>query len=238
MRCARDYISIRDPKGFTLVELLIAVAILVIITTLVYGSFARSYDAREFVLQAHERFHTARLALHRMANEISMAFIFDCREQNTPTGELAVRTPFKLEHEGDVDRLMFASFSHLRMYRDVHESDQNIVTYFGENDPQDSSKTNLMRKIKTHLDGKPEDGGKALLLCPDIEELGFELWDDSKQEWEDEWDCSQVERLNQIPILVRIKLVVVDEYGKEMPFTTTTRIFTNKPLSNWMKPSQ
>lgn len=238
MTDARTFKHNWNRSGFTLVELLIAVSILVIITTLIYGSFTRSYDAREFVLAAQERFHTARLALYRMANEISMAFIYECREQNTPTGEPNLRTLFKLEHEGNVDRLLFASFSNLRLFRNVHESDQNVITYYGENDPQDSSKTNLLRKVKTHIDGNPEDGGKALLLCPDIEELSFELWDETKQEWVDEWDCSQVERLNQMPSLVRITLTVVDEYGKEMPFVTITRIFARKPLNNWMKPSQ
>jgi hypothetical protein len=38
--------------------------------------------------------------------------------------------------------------------------------------------------------------------------------------------------------MVRITLTVIDEYGEETPVTTTSRIFVNKPLSNWMKPSQ
>lgn len=224
--------------GFTLLELLIALSITAMISTLVYGSFSRTFEAREYVLASQERFHTVRVALERMSREISMAFVYDCRELDTPTGERRQRTLFKVEREGDVDRMVFTSFSHLRMFRGVNESDQNVLTYYGESDPDDTSVTNLMRREKVRIDGEPEEGGKALVLCPDVEEMHIELWDETKQEWVEEWDCSQIERLNQLPRMVRIQLVVRDLEGEEMPFTAVTRIFTRKPLANWMKPSQ
>jgi general secretion pathway protein J len=234
----QDFAKATSGKGFTLVELLIAVGITGIITVLVYGSFARTFDTREFVLQSQERYHTVRVALERMAREISMAFVYDCREVDTPTGERRHKTLFKVEREGKVDRMVFTSFSHLRLFKDVNESDQNVLSYYGEGDPEDSSITNLVRREKTRIDGEPEEGGDALVLCPDIESLHFELWDEDKEEFVEEWDCSQIERLNRLPPMVRITLTVIDEYGEETPLTTTSRIFVNKPLSNWMKPSQ
>jgi general secretion pathway protein J len=225
-------------SGFTLVEVIIAISILSMITVLVWGSFARTFDTREFVLNAQERFHTVRVALERMSSELSMAFVYDCREMETMTGEQRHRTLFKVDQEGDVDRLTFSSFSHLRMFRDVHESDQNIITYYGENDPDDSSITNLMRREKFRIDGEPEEGGQELLLCPDIVSLSFELWNQEKEDWTDDWDCSQIENRNELPSLVRIKLVVEDEYEEELAFTTIARIFVQKPLSNWLKKSQ
>jgi len=225
-------------KGFTLVELLIAVGITGIITVLVYGSFASTFDTREFVLKGQERFHTVRVALERMSREISMAFVYDCRELDTPTGERRHKTAFKIEREGKVDRMVFSSFSHLRLFKDANESDQNVLSYYSEGDPKDSSITNLVRREKTKIDGEPEEGGKALVLCPDIESLHFELWDEEKEDWVEEWDCSQIERLNRLPNMVRITLTVIDEYDEEAPYVTTTRIFATKPLFNWMKPSQ
>jgi general secretion pathway protein J len=121
-------------NGFTLVELLIAIGISGIITVLVYGSFARTFDTREFVLQSQERYHTVRVALERMAREISMAFVYDCREVDTPTGERRHKTLFKVEREGKVDRMVFTSFSHMRLFKDVNESDQNVLSYYGDPD--------------------------------------------------------------------------------------------------------
>lgn len=233
-----DFAQASPDEGFTLVELLIAVGITGIITVLVYGSFARTFDTREFVLKSQERYHTVRVALERMSREISMAFVYDCREVDTSTGERRHKTLFKVERDGKIDRMVFSSFSHLRLFKNANESDQNVLSYYSEGDPEDSSITNLVRREKTRIDGEPEEGGEALVLCPDIESLRFELWDEEKEDWAEEWDCSQIERLNRLPPTVRITLTVLDEYGEETSLTTTTRIFVSKPLFNWLKPSQ
>jgi general secretion pathway protein J len=228
----------RAQGGFTLIEIMIATAIMAIVSSLVYGSFSRTFETRDFVASVQQRYHGVRLALERMSREISQAFIYECREIDTPTGERHMWTVFKVERSGQIDKLVFSSFSHMRLTRDVNESDQNVLTYYGEDDPEDSSITNLMRKEKVRIDGEPEEGGVPMVMCHDVESLHFELWDETKLDWVEEWDCTQVERLNQIPKLVRITMTVINEFGEEMPFTTITRIFTNKPLATWLKPSQ
>ncbi len=225
-------------RGLTLIELMIAVAITAIIGTLVYGSFDRTFESREFVLRAQERYHTARLALERMSREISSAFVYDCRKLDTPTGEQRDQTLFKVDQEGKVPRVTFTSFSHLRLFRDVHESDQNVIVYYGENDSRDGRRLNLMRREKVRIDGRPEEGGQSQVACPDIVSLQVELWDENKQDWTDQWDCSQVERLNTLPRMVRLTLTVLDEYGKELPLRTIARLFIQKPLANFLKRSQ
>jgi general secretion pathway protein J len=49
--------------GFTLVEVMIALTIVAIIASLIYGSFARTFDVREQVGQSLERYHSMRVAL-------------------------------------------------------------------------------------------------------------------------------------------------------------------------------
>ncbi|MBN2494037.1 MAG: prepilin-type N-terminal cleavage/methylation domain-containing protein [Deltaproteobacteria bacterium] len=231
--------ALRDRRGgFTLLEIMIAIAILGIVMSLIYGSFARTFEVRDFVSRVQERYHSVRVAMERMARELSMAFIYDCRELDTPTGERHFWTTFKVVPRGKMDEITFCSFAHLRLFRDVDESDQSEISYYSQEDPEDASKNNLIRREKTRIDGRPGEGGEEMVLCPDIESLNFELWDEVDQDWVEEWDCSQMERQNQLPRMVRITMTVVDEHGEEIPFTTTTRIFTNKPLANWLKPSQ
>jgi len=220
----------RTKQGFTLIEMLIAVAITGIIATLIYGSFARTFESREYVLQSQERYHMARLAMDRMTREISMAFVIDCSDQSIGSGERRYRTPFKVEDESEVDRMQFASFSHLRLFRDVHESDQNILTYYGETDPVDTRKTNLMRKEKHRIDGEPDDGGQAEILCRDIEKLDIQLWDELKSDWVKEWNCSRLDQQNRLPRMVKLSLSFYDEEKQKIPLTGVARIFTNKPL--------
>jgi general secretion pathway protein J len=228
----------KSQGGFTLAEVLIAIAILAIISTLVWGSFARVFESQEVVTRIQERYHGVRLALSRMAREISMAFIYECRELNTSTGERRYQTIFKVDPASQVDRITFSSFSHLRMTRDVNESDQNVLSYFAREDPDDADVTNLVRSEKVRIDGDPEEEGNVMILCHDIESLHFKMWDRKKKDWVEEWDCSQVEHLNQLPHLVRISLSAMDENDQELNVSTITRIFTTKALANWMQASQ
>jgi general secretion pathway protein J len=224
-----------EQSGFTLVEVLIALTIVAIISSLIYGSFARTFDVREQVTQSQERYHGLRVAIERMSREISMAFVYNCQQLDTPTGERRYQTLFKLEHEGKFDKLTFTSFSHLRLFKDVHESDQNVLSYFGEDDPKRSGQYNLMRREKARIDGQPEEGGETQVLCPDIKELRFDFWDVQKNDWVDDWDCSRIERQNQLPRLVRIKLVAAEGHDQQIKLSTIARIFTLKPLMNWIK---
>ena len=61
-------------RGFSLTEILIAVAILGMMGTMTFGTFNSAVNSREVALEIAEREHEVRLALERMAREISMAF--------------------------------------------------------------------------------------------------------------------------------------------------------------------
>ncbi len=226
-----------EASGFTLVEVLIAVSIVAIIGSLVFGSFARTFESRDVATRLQERAHLVRQAMERMARELSMAFIYDCQERPSTTGEPKLRSTFRMEREGKVDRALFLSFSHQRLQRDARESDQCLVSYYGENDPVELSQTNLVRREKVRFSGDPDEGGAVEVLLPDVESVHFDMWDESKQDWVEEWNCQQIERMNQLPRLIRIRVVVRGEGGEEIPYSTVTRLFVNKPLFNWMKPS-
>jgi prepilin-type N-terminal cleavage/methylation domain-containing protein len=63
MRRSRD-------AGFTLIEILLAMAILAFVTTMMWGSFSQTATNKRALEAAQERVHTARVALMRMAREL------------------------------------------------------------------------------------------------------------------------------------------------------------------------
>jgi prepilin-type N-terminal cleavage/methylation domain-containing protein len=60
-------------NGFTLIEVMLALAILGFITTIMWGSFSQTANNKKAIEAAQERLHTVRVALLRMAREIEMA---------------------------------------------------------------------------------------------------------------------------------------------------------------------
>jgi len=212
-------------RGMTLIEVLTAVAILALVTGLIYGSISRSLAARDLADRIEERYSTARIAMDRISRELSMAYLtmhmsYDKRTQ----------TLFKAKSESPVDRVLFSSMAHLRLAPDVHESDLSYIEYYGEYSNDGKGRTRIMRKEKPGLDDKPEEGGVAEVLAEDISGLELRYWDDAQKEWADDWDSTGIEKGNKLPRLVKITLLMLDENGKELKFVTKTRLFMDKPL--------
>jgi len=207
--------------GFTLIELMLAIAILALITTLMWSSFSQASRNKKRIEAQQERTHTVRTALLRMARELEMAFLSESEE---PDATLP-RTQFLGVSRPDVDELWLTSFAHQRLRAGAPESDAAAIGYFGERDPEDRRILNLMRKESRRLVPKDphEIPGETYVLCPDIVRLKFSYYDYRKKEWHDDWD-SKVMGMNFLPSHVHISLTVLDDQGREQTYATDARI--------------
>ena len=70
--------------GFTLMEILIAVAILGMISMLSFGSIRGSVDASERAQKVTDRYHQIRQALARMSRELQSAYLSEHRNCDDP----------------------------------------------------------------------------------------------------------------------------------------------------------
>lgn len=213
-------------RGMTLLEIIVSVSIVAVMASLVYGSARRQMEARELASRIEERYSMVRIAMSRMCREISMAFL-----SNHISPDKRTQTIFKGVSESPINRLTFSSFSHQRLRSDVHESDQNIITYYGKSDKDNSSLMNIMRYEKRIIDDKPEEYGEGEVLARGVVGLKFRYYDEEKKEWVDSWDTMGIERGNKLPRYVEITLTILDEGGKEISFVSKTKIQIQKPLS-------
>lgn len=208
-------------RGMTLIEIALATAIVAIMGTLTWGSISRSFDAYESVSSIDARFHNVRVAMNRMAREISMAFL------THPTRDLGKermwKTIFKTEGSSPT-KLHFTSFAHQRLRENAKECDQSEISYFVDRDPDDRDVQNLMRREDVRIDSEPEEGGRAYVLAEDVKDFKLRFFDPKDDDWTDEWDTDDPEFENRLPTIVEITLIIEDENRKEMKFVTKTRI--------------
>src|SRR4029077_18433862 len=85
------------PAGFTLIEVMLALAILGFVTTIMWGSFSQTVANKKAIESAQERTHTVRVALMRIVREIEMSYLSD--SENTALSER--RTFFLGSSHGD-----------------------------------------------------------------------------------------------------------------------------------------
>ncbi len=212
----------RAPRGFSLVELMIAVAITAFIGAVIAGSYQQVDRAASIVRDQSARASAVRLSLARMTREISMAFLSEhydrARFRDRPT--LFV---------GRGDELLFTTMAHVRRYQDTAESDQVVVEYLVERDPATGEEA-LFRREKLHIDDEPDRGGKKDLVADHVSKLTLQYWDRTRKEWAREWSTRSSERMNELPPRVRTELEVKDADGQVHKYATQARVALTTPL--------
>jgi len=217
----------RDPaRGFTLVEVLIAVAITAVIGAMALGAFQRSHAARQAVEEQDERVAGARGVLGRMAREVSAAFLSDHFDRQRFRDRPTV---FKGRDGGDRDSLLFATMAHTRGIRDARESDQSVVEYYVDTDPEAPGEYALFRREKVRIDDDPGRGGTKALLLRHVSGFDVTYWDWQKQEWTRDWSTAPGDR-TLLPTRVRMKLLLRMPDGKDKSFETQARVAIVRPL--------
>jgi general secretion pathway protein J len=194
-------------RGFTLVEVMIAIAVLALIATVIYSAFAGMKRTKEGVERINDRHREGRLAMSRMVRELQSAYI--SMHQPIPPVMPVQKTIFKGSQGSPGDRLDFAAFAHRRLVEDSSETDQEEVSYFAESDPDRSGVVNLVRRVSPRLDMYPEKGGKVEILATDIDLFELKYLDAATGQWSDRWDTTQAtEQVGRLPLQVRIVLVL------------------------------
>jgi general secretion pathway protein J len=216
-----------NARAFTLLEVMIAVAVLAMIGAVTYKAFDGAYDLKRRVERAEDRDQTVRAALDRIAREVSMTFLSEHYDRK----RLRERpTFFKLKDgRGEAD-LTITSFAHERLHVDAKESDQALFEYKLERD--DDGNRSLFRRVKPHFDEEWERGGQKAVLADDVVKFTVQAWDPKEREWRDEWDSNSPQRSGQvlIPPRVKIALTIKDEQGKDKTWSTQARIVLGQPL--------
>jgi len=210
-------------RGFTLIEVLIAMGITAAMAVMTIGSLREVDRAAEIVRLQDERYGAARVALSRIAREVSMAFLSDNWDANRS------RDPVTL-FVGREDELLFTTLAHVRLYRDAKETDQAVVEYRLDQDPDHPGERALFRREKAHLDDEPDRGGRRDLVADRVSALRIQYWDPRRKEWVGEWTTRSTEHLKELPPRVRLELEMALPDGRKERFVTEARIEMRRPL--------
>ncbi|MGB5695252.1 MAG: type II secretion system protein GspJ [Polyangiales bacterium] len=212
-------------QGFTLLEILLAVSILALVGTMIYGGFSQTALNKARVEEDVDHSRIIHMALERMARELTMAFV--STHVNPSLDLRVVNTAFIGKDNGKDDRIDFTSFSHRRLYRNARESDQNEISYFVTEHPDDPEKLVLARREQNRIDEDPRRGGKSQILVENVEEFNVEYFDPLLSEWVQTWNTDDIlAQPNRLPTQVRIRLSVEDPRhpGRTQSFGTRVTI--------------
>jgi general secretion pathway protein J len=194
-------------RGFTLLELLIAIAILASISLIIYGAFAGMKNTRDGLQRVSDRYREGRIAMSRISQELQSAYLSAHMPINAQLA--VVQTAFIGTRGTPADRVDFNSFAYRRLDRDAHESDQAEISYFGASDPKKEGVTDLVRRVSPRLDLDPQKGGRVEVLATDIDLFDLQYLDALTGQWTETWDTRQaLGQSGRVPLQIRILLVL------------------------------
>jgi general secretion pathway protein J len=194
-------------RGFTLLEVLISIAILAAITSILFGAFSALKRSKDGLSRMQDRQREGRLAMTRMTREVQSAYLSAHMPLNQAL--LVQKTIFKGERGTPADRVDFTAFANTRLEKDSHVSDQCELSYYGSPNPDGSGTNDLVRRIDTELDLDPTKGGRVEVLATDIDLFDLQYLDAQTGQWQEGWDTTQsTGQLDRLPLQVRIILVL------------------------------
>ena len=219
----------RRSAGFTLIEVMVSVAILALISIIVWQASGSNIQAKERSERRDELFSSAGLVLDQICDELAASFLYSPRAEQigkSPNGEVLTKTLFLGKNGGDQDEIQFVSFAHVRYLKDAKESDQAEIGYSLEPSKENEGTFNLIKRVSSPPDDAPGEGGVRYTVLEKIEGFNLRYYDPKKGEWVDEWNTETYDHRDKLPRGVEITLRLAgpepEKMERSQPITLRT----------------
>ncbi len=217
--------SCLDCAGFTLLEGMVAIAILSLVVAAIYSSWTAILKASKVGLDAAASVQRARIAVRTIEDSLSTTHLYvQAQKHYSFVAENGSQASLSF-----VARLS-KSFPRSGKFGDL---DVRRVTFSMEPGPEAGNL--LVLRQQSLLAGMDIDEQEhPLVLARNVKTFAMEFWDERQNDWVDEWVLT-----NQLPKLVKVTLQLMDDARSSHVAREVTRI-VNLPsiavTANWQTP--
>ncbi|MBE9504950.1 MAG: prepilin-type N-terminal cleavage/methylation domain-containing protein [Proteobacteria bacterium] len=212
----------RNNRGFTLLEVMIAITVLAFILGIVYTTFAtvsESYKRGAAALESNVKIRN--LAEYMMKDLSSLFIDFDQDLDKCNPACLTYGLVSDIVSEG-VSRLDFTALS-----TDSDDFNDAFITEVGYSLlPSGESSYSLIKRIDETPDENLKEGGHSFELMEGISSLTFEFFND-KGEWLKEWYSLDK---NLLPRTIKIIIAFDDDMGESKTFSMQVPVYLGVEL--------
>jgi prepilin-type N-terminal cleavage/methylation domain-containing protein len=220
----------RTPQaGLTLIEIMVASAVMVIMMSLAWRTISNTSDARRSFEAYEQRNHELRMALDRTVRDFEEMYL-SANEDQTQSHR---RTMLIAKARTPVPDVRFSTLGHRPLWADAHESDQTVIEYVSRQDPDHNDRYDWIRREQRRQSNQPpeEEPSDYDILAHDIVNVKLEFWNWKNLEWIETWDTTQSDgQRGFLPSRVRITITYKNGEGKELKLTTEARVQMQEQL--------
>jgi general secretion pathway protein J len=213
----------RCGRGFTLIEILIAIFILAVVVSLVVSAFNGIFSNADAINLGSDLYEMGTAGLDRMAVDLKAMHVLQYPRYSPP--DMSDEKPEIYRVKGETRSvgshtfawLRFTSMAHLPLNHDNREGIAQIVYYVQQTAAGDYV---IRRQDKLYPYPDFEESDTDPVLCEQVREFSLTYYDTKGGEYE-AWDSQSDDTEYGTPRAVGIKLVLGDEAA---PYTFSTQI--------------
>jgi prepilin-type N-terminal cleavage/methylation domain-containing protein len=216
--------------GMTLLEIMIAIAIMVVMMTLAWKTIANTSESRKVFEKYEERNHELRMALGRIVHDFEAAYL----SQNEDMSATNPRTMFIAKSSMRMPEVRFSTLDHRVLWADANESEQTVISYLPHDDPEHAGVTNWVRREQRRMSNEQPESEPADfdVLVHDLAGAKLEFFNWKTTEWQDTWNTTQVDaQKGFLPSRVRITITVKGPDDRDVKLTTEARVWMQETLN-------
>lgn len=200
-------------KGFTLLETLVAAAILTLVAAMVFGSFNSVSSASKGVEERSELYHTARFIIRKISQDLGSASLLPNNENGRFVGEDSGG------NEEQADKLTFTGFGRRILFANAG-SDQALITWYVLSGSE--KKRQVLMRSENPIITSPElteEKSENLDVTNNLRSFNVRYL--TNGEWVDTYDS---ERAKKLPEAVQVEFALEDDNGNMVSKTALITI--------------
>ncbi|MBI4043172.1 MAG: prepilin-type N-terminal cleavage/methylation domain-containing protein [Deltaproteobacteria bacterium] len=214
----------REEKGFTLIEIMIAILIVGFMAMLMGDATRRSFEVRDRLHDKAELFHNVRTLQFLLSRDIRLAY--NLPEEKKREEEKEKQPPrFSPLFKGGKNRVLFSTTSHRRLYEEATESELAIVEYRLETSEEDLELKQVVKREKVFFDEDPDRGGDEYPVADQLIDLSLKYYDKENDQWSETWDSTGGTQIGKFPDAVSFEVKYFEKKKKgEKAISTVVRL--------------
>ncbi len=205
-------------KGFTLVEILIAILILGLVLSTVYVSYSYTMKIVHDIEYEDQIYKMARTAMDRMIKDLSCLQL--------ASGAFDFRAEKETLNNREFYSLSFWSASHLAFGENEGEGSPAAISYYVQ-EYEGGDSFSLWRSDFPGAKPSPETNiSGGFVICQNVDSWSLRFYDSTGNEL-DSWDSSSLssQQEGKSPAAVKIELALVNVNDKDKPYRFMTKVF-------------
>ncbi len=212
-----------ESKGFTLLEILIALFIFAIVLTTVFASYTGTLSLVDETESRAEMYDMARTALERIREDLESAYLPETlKEQKEAFKEEGFVGADQEINGKSADTLRFCSRAHIDFTLEGRGLENARISYYLK-ESENGGSFSLYRSDTPIFERASNENEAGVVLCDDLTSINF-IYYDAYGEAHSSWDSKEGNFKNKLPSRVSVIIELSYHEAKEEPLKFMTGV--------------